>query len=89
MLQRFCGPDGRARLVEALEIQPIVSGDTAMAEAISGGVEVKLFVPGASIIEESAPGNDLYFILAVVVSRLWRSTLARPDMTRRSGAPSR
>ena len=68
MLQRFCGPDGRIRLVEALEIQPIISGDAAMAEAISGRVEVKSFEPGSGIIEESAPDNDLYFILAGVVS---------------------
>ena len=39
MLQRFCGSDGRGHLVEALKIQPIVNGDTAIAEAISGGVE--------------------------------------------------
>ena len=68
MLQRFSGPAGRARLVEALEIQPIISGDTATAEAISGRVEVKSFEPGSGIIEESSPDNDLYFILAGVVS---------------------
>ena len=89
MLQRFRGPDGRARLVEALEIQPIVNGDAAIAEAIAGRVEVESFGPGSGIIEESAPGNDLYFILAGAVSILWRSIPARPDMTRRSGAPSR
>ena len=68
MLQRFRGPARRIRLVEALEIQPIISGDTATAEAISGRVEVKSFEPGSGIIEESAPDNDLYFILAGVVS---------------------
>ena len=78
MLQRFCGPDGRARLVEALEIQPIVSGDTAIAEAVSGRVEVESFGPGSGIIEESAPGNDLYFILAGVVSVPIPSTEALP-----------
>ena len=68
MLQRFCGQDGRIHLVEALEIQPIVGGDTTIAEAISGCVEVESFEPGSSIIEESAPDNDLYFILAGVAS---------------------
>ena len=68
MLQRFCGPDGRTHLVEALEIQPIINGDAAIAKAISGCVEVESFVPGSSIIEESAPSNDLYFILVGVVS---------------------
>ena len=68
MLQRFSGPDGYIHLVEALEIQPVVGGDTAIANAISGCVEVASFQPGSSIIEESAPDNDLYFILAGVVS---------------------
>ena len=68
MLQRFNGPDGHIHLVEALAIQPIAGGDTAIAEAISGCVEVAPFRPGSSIIEESAPDNDLYFILAGVVS---------------------
>ena len=43
-------------------------GDTAIAKAISGCVEAAPFQPGSGIIEESAPGNDLYFILAGVVS---------------------
>ena len=68
MLQRFSGPDGHIHLVEALEIQPIAGGDTAIAKAISGRVEVAPFQPGSIIIEESAPDNDLYFILAGVVS---------------------
>ena len=68
MLQRFSGPDRYIHLVEALEIQPIAGGDTAIANAISGCVEVASFQQGSSIIEESAPDNDLYFILAGVVS---------------------
>ena len=68
MLQRFCGQDRLTHLVEALEIQPITNGDTAIARAISGCVEVASFEPGSGIIEESAPDNDLYFILAGIVS---------------------
>ena len=68
MIRRFCGQEGRTVLVEALEIQPIINGDAALAKAISRCVEVKSFEPGSSIIEESAPDNDLYFILAGVVS---------------------
>ena len=68
MLQRFCGQGGRVHLIEALEIQPVMNGDTAVAKAISGCVEVESFEPDSSIIEESAPDNDLYFILAGVVS---------------------
>ena len=68
MLQRFCGQDGHTHLVEALEIQPIINGYTALAQTISGCVAVESFEPGTVIIEESAPGNDLYFILVGVVS---------------------
>lgn len=68
MLQRFCGRDGHTHLVEALEMQPIINGDTAVANAISGRVAVESFEPGSSIIEEAASDNDLYFILAGVVS---------------------
>ena len=68
MLQRFCGPNGHTHLVEALEIQPIISGDRAIAEAISEYVDVESFEPGSGVIEESAPDNDLYFILAGIVS---------------------
>ena len=68
MLQRFSGQNGLTHLVEALEIQPIINGDTAIAKAISDCVEVESFEPGSNILEESAPDNDLYFILAGVVS---------------------
>ena len=68
MLQRFCGQDGRTHLVEALEIQPIINGDTAIAKAISECVEIESFDPGSCIMEELAPDNDLHFILAGVVS---------------------
>ena len=68
MIQRFRGLDRRALLVEALEIQPIINGDAAMARELSRCVEVRSFEPGSSVIEESAPDNDVYFILAGVVS---------------------
>ena len=68
MLQRFCGQGGRAHLVEALNIQPIINGDAVVAMAISECVAVESFRQGSNIIEESAPDNDLYFILAGVVS---------------------
>ena len=68
MFQRFSGKDRLTHLVEALEIQPIISGDRAIAQAVSGYIDVESFEPGSGVIEESAPDNDLYFILAGVVS---------------------
>ena len=68
MLQRFCALNGHIYLVVALEIQPIAAGYTSIANATSSCFEVASFKPGSNIIEESAPGNALYFILAGVVS---------------------
>ena len=67
-LERFEGPDGFHLLVEALLIQPIVGGDTTIAEAIGDCAELALFRPGSNIIEESGSENDLFFILAGVAS---------------------
>ena len=63
MLQRFNGPDTRRFLIEALLSQPIVGGDTRLAEALAATAEVVQFPSGSGIVEESAPGNDLHFIL--------------------------
>ena len=68
MRQRFDGHRGRPFLVEALQLQPIVGGDAVLAEAIAESSVVASYDSGASIIEESASDNDLYFILAGVAS---------------------
>ena len=68
MLQRFNGTDARSFLIEALLTQPIVGGDTRLAEALADSAEVAPFPSGSGIVEESAPDNDLYFILAGTVS---------------------
>ena len=68
MLQRFNGPDSRSFLIEALLIQPIVGGDIRLAKALAESAEVAPFPSGSGIVLESAPDNDLYFILAGTVS---------------------
>ena len=68
MLQRFNGPDARRFLIEALLTQPIVGGASRLAEALADSAEVALFPSGSGIVEESAPDNDLCFILAGTVS---------------------
>ena len=68
MLQRFNGTDARSFLIEALLTQPIVGGNTRLAEALAESAEVAPFPSGSGIVEESAPDNDLYFILAGTVS---------------------
>ena len=68
MLKRFTGPEGAQFAIEALRKQPIVGGDAGLAETICNSAEVTSFARDATIIEEYAPDNDIYFILAGVVS---------------------
>ena len=68
MLARFTGQEGRRFVVEALRNQPVIGEDTGLAETIYDHAEVLAFAPGSAIIEESAPDNDICFILAGLVS---------------------
>ena len=68
MLARFTGREGRRFVLDTLRDQSIVGEDDNLAEAICDHAEVLGFASGAAIIEESAPDNDIYFILSGVVS---------------------
>lgn len=68
MIERFTGQDGRHFVIDALRDQPVIGESTNLAETICDHAEVIGFVQGSTIIEESAPDNDIYFILAGVVS---------------------
>ena len=68
MLARFTGPEGRRFTVEALRAQPVIGEVADLAEVICDRAEIAEFTSDAAIIEESAPDNDIYFILAGVVS---------------------
>ena len=68
MLERFRGRDGDRFVVDALRDQAVVGEDARLAETIREHAEILGFAPGAAIIEESAPDNDIYFILAGEVS---------------------
>ena len=68
MLERFRGRDGDRFVVDALRDQAVVGGDARLAETIREHAEILGFASGTTIIEESAPDNDIYFILAGVVS---------------------
>ena len=67
MLARFTGREGQRFVVDALRDQPVV-GEGNLAETICDHAEILGFASGTAIIEESAPDNDIYFILAGVVS---------------------
>ena len=68
MIERFTGHNGRHLVVEALRGQPVIGQAENLAEIIYDRVEVVGFASGSTIIEESAPDNDICFILAGVVS---------------------
>ena len=68
MLARFSGQDRRSFVVDALKSQPIIGQDHTVAELLYDRADVLAFSSGSTIIEESAPDNDIYFILAGIVS---------------------
>lgn len=68
MLERFTGQDGRHFVIDALRNQSVIGEGANYAETICDHAEVMEFAQGTAIIEESAPDNDIYFILAGVVS---------------------
>ncbi len=68
MMKRFAGQEGRSASFEALRNQSAFLGDTSLVEAVCDQAEILGFNPGETIIEESAPTNDMYFILSGIVS---------------------
>ncbi len=68
MLTRFAGQDRRRFVIDALKDQSVVGGSDNLAEAICDNAEVIGYSSGAVLIEESAPDNDIFFILSGAVS---------------------
>lgn len=64
LVDRFSGPAGRARRVDALLSATLVQGDRAMAEVIADASEPVGLEQGKSLIVEKGDDTDLYFILA-------------------------
>jgi len=63
MKERFEGETGRRLLIEALKTQKMVIGNTALAEDLSGLVEVMEVKAGETIIHQGAFDNLIFFIL--------------------------
>ena len=68
MLTRFTGQDSRRYVIDALKDQPVIGGSEKLAEAICDNAAVAGFSSGAVLIEESAPDNDIFFILSGAAS---------------------
>ena len=64
MIERFSGPEGPRRVVDALLQQGVLQGDIRLAEALATEAEILSFPRAATLITQDASDNDLYFILA-------------------------
>ena len=71
MQNRFVGDDGKRRLVETLQRQDVVRGNSEIAEEIASACEVTDIAPRTALIVQGEAGADTYFILSgVLLSRL-------------------
>ena len=68
MLERFYGESGLRLVIEALQDQSLIGDSISLAKTISDIAEVVGFPAGLTIIEESAPDNEVCFILSGNVS---------------------
>ena len=68
MLKRFTEKNGRDLAVDALRNQPVIGSVSDLAEQVYYSADVLGFCKSSTIIEESAPDNDIYFILSGAVS---------------------
>lgn len=61
--ERFEGPAGRRRLIEALKNQKMIAYDSALAEELADLVEVRAVKTGEIIIRQADSDNDMFLIL--------------------------
>jgi len=61
--ERFKGDDGQRLLVEALQAQKMVAGNSALAEELVSLVQLTTVKAGDTIIHQDAYDNDLFFIV--------------------------
>ena len=64
MIERFEGLDGRRRLIQCLERQELVRGDSALAEALAEASDLIEVESGHAIIEQDGNDNSLFLIIA-------------------------
>lgn len=68
MLERFYRAGGLRFVIEALRDQSLIGGSVSLAKSFTEVAEIVGFPPGSTIIEESAPDNEVCFILSGNVS---------------------
>jgi CRP/FNR family transcriptional regulator, cyclic AMP receptor protein len=68
MIDRFQGPFGRRRLIEALRGQPVVEGNVTVASALADAAGLSEYTPGELLFAEGGSDNHIAFILSGAVS---------------------
>lgn len=64
MKERFEGPEGKRRLIAALQGQKACKSEVAIGEALAESCEVAEFSAGEVLITEGAADTDVYFIIS-------------------------
>ncbi len=64
MISRFCGTEGRDRLISALRKQTIIQGDENLSTELAGQTKILQFESGDELIVQDEADDDIYFILA-------------------------
>lgn len=68
MIERFKGPEGHRRLIDALRMQQILSGNPSVAAQIADAASLYEYQKGEVIIEQAHSDNGIHFICAGRVS---------------------
>jgi CRP/FNR family cyclic AMP-dependent transcriptional regulator len=68
MLDRFQGPGGVPKLIEALRLQPILAGISEAAEELTRTASLRSFDQGDALISQGDADNCIYLLLAGAVS---------------------
>jgi CRP/FNR family cyclic AMP-dependent transcriptional regulator len=68
LLERFEGPKGRARRVEALLGMRMVSGNPVLAEELADTVEMRLVAPDDVLIEQGDDTDEVFLIFSGICS---------------------
>ena len=64
MISRFCGKEGRNRLISALRKQIIIHDNETLSRELADQAELLQFEPGEELIVQDSVDNEIYFILA-------------------------
>ena len=68
MINRFCGPENRDRLISALRQQTIIHDNENLSIELANRAEILQFAAKEALIVQDEADNDLYFILAGRIS---------------------